>query len=355
MQKGSMSRGKLSRTISDTINSVMLDMGDKIAKISKREEFPHELISSLLMNDLSQNIHPVGIGIVSNAIRKDLGRKYGTTVSYFYISYLKAKCDLEEIINMDLSETQLYEICISLVSIIADIHCVGVVHGDVSPKNFLFSEGQFLATDFGDCYPLTNSTAVYTQGYQAPEVVFGKCQTPASFRTDVWALGATIYSVLLGDVVTVDRVIGKNEQVELDEEYRELLIQSVPNYPKLVEVCIKCLKHDPSKRYDDALQVYADLTGETSCITRVRFDSLDKEDFAKKLGEWIKSTPKYRSLKRKLETDVVDVMRVMLEGSFDDRLAPKIKPYMTRDIVETYNYMLKNADELSTVLDTFRE
>ncbi|GAA0966525.1 hypothetical protein GCM10009550_69020 [Actinocorallia libanotica] len=85
---------------------------------------------------------------------------------------------------------------------LAAAHAEGVVHRDIKPGNILLEEGRSILTDFGIASLDDASTAltatgtiVGTPAYLAPEQIRGESATPAS---DVWSLGATLYTAVEG-------------------------------------------------------------------------------------------------------------------------------------------------------------
>ncbi len=145
-------------------------------------------------------------------------------------------------------------------------HRAGVCHRDIKPGNLMVQhDGAPVLLDFGlagdrqrDGVSLTRSGDVFgTPAYMAPE----QCRDArlADTRTDVFALGATLFEALTGQ---------RAFQAETPEATVRLIFAGrVPNPCRLVRslpreigiVLGKALDPDPSRRYQSALEFAQDL------------------------------------------------------------------------------------------------
>jgi serine/threonine-protein kinase len=98
-----------------------------------------------------------------------------------------------------------------LLAVLGAAHARGIVHRDVKPDNvFITTEGHLYLLDFGvarvrDALEATDDatrdgTVLGTPGYLAPEQARGD-SGEIGVRTDLWAVGATMFTLLSGRLV----------------------------------------------------------------------------------------------------------------------------------------------------------
>ena len=149
---------------------------------------------------------------------------------------------------------------------VAHAHDQGIVHRDIKPANILLNrKGELWVADFGmadvqgrDGLTMTGDLPG-TLRYMSPEQALGK-RSLVDRRTDIYALGATLYELLALRPV----VPGTDKQEMLrriaDDE-PEPLRKLNPAVPvDLATIVAKCLAKDPANRYQTAWQLGDELT-----------------------------------------------------------------------------------------------
>ncbi|MEW6365072.1 MAG: serine/threonine-protein kinase [Acidobacteriota bacterium] len=148
-------------------------------------------------------------------------------------------------------------------------HRAGLVHRDLKPSNIMIesTEGSGLVpyvVDFGLVRDVaagsitTTRTALGTPSFMAPEQVQSG-SVVIDRRTDVYGLGATLYSVLAGippfdggSAIEILMKVMHDEPASFD--------RAAPQIPRdLSRIVMKCLEKDPRRRYDSARALAEDL------------------------------------------------------------------------------------------------
>jgi serine/threonine protein kinase len=139
--------------------------------------------------------HP-GVVTVHDVVRED-GRPW------IVMEFVRARA-LQEIIDRDgpLPPRRVAEIGLQLLEALIHAHAAGILHRDVKPSNVMITDnGRAVLTDFGIAQMPGDVTLTQTglvmgsPAYIAPERAQGDKAMPAS---DLWALGATLYTAVEG-------------------------------------------------------------------------------------------------------------------------------------------------------------
>jgi serine/threonine-protein kinase len=140
-------------------------------------------------------------------------------------------------------------------------HRHGVIHRDIKPENILLHDGSALVADFGIALALSSAggsrmtetgMSLGTPHYMSPEQAMGEREITA--RSDVYALGAMSYEMLLGEPPfsgpTAQAIVAK----VLTETPRPLTPRRHSIPPEVEDAVLKALEKLPADRFGSAAE-----------------------------------------------------------------------------------------------------
>jgi eukaryotic-like serine/threonine-protein kinase len=170
---------------------------------------------------------------------------------------------------MELRES--LDVAVAVADAIAEAHSRGIIHRDIKPQNIMLTtRGQAKVMDFGLAKVITQKSFVESEAktesllteqgmiigtvpYMSPEQVNGQ---PVDTRSDIFSFGAVLYEMVNGRpafggssaMATLAAVLHKEP---------EALPATVPT--ELAKTIMRCLRKDPSQRYQSMEEVKAAL------------------------------------------------------------------------------------------------
>jgi hypothetical protein len=148
-----------------------------------------------------------------------------------------------------------------ILDVLAVAHDKGIVHRDIKPDNiFLTSGGVVKLLDFGIArlreisgtkHTVTGTGAIGTPAFMPPEQARGRWNEVGP-KTDIWAVGATLFSVVTGHLVHEAETVNELLLAAMTKPAPKL--QSVlPSVPlALASVIDRALSYDANARWPDA-------------------------------------------------------------------------------------------------------
>jgi tRNA A-37 threonylcarbamoyl transferase component Bud32 len=141
-------------------------------------------------------LHHPGIVALHDRVIGDDGRPW-------LVMELVGGRSLDDVLRTDgpLPVRRVADIGRQMLDALAAAHAAGIVHRDIKPANVLLDGDRAVLTDFGiavlegDATLTKSGIQLGTPAYMSPEQVRGHAATP---RSDLWALGATLYAAVEG-------------------------------------------------------------------------------------------------------------------------------------------------------------
>ena len=141
-----------------------------------------------------------------NAIQLITHQVIGDTI---YIVMEKCERNLE---NYKMTEEDIREMLIQFKPVFTHLKNRKIIHRDIKPGNIFIKYDEnkkpiYKIGDFGisKCVDIANSFCG-AYGFMSPEIIN---RTSYSNKTDIYSLGATIYSLLFGEVPKIDEIVNK--------------------------------------------------------------------------------------------------------------------------------------------------
>lgn len=122
--------------------------------------------------------------------------------------------------NGTYSEEFVIDLGIKVAHILKYFYYHGIIHCDIKPNNIIVNElGDVFLIDFGSCIFASDTELdrinTGTQGFAAPEQ-FGNKST-IDYRTDIYSLGRTMLTLLVGDKISSSNALNGNGQETIIE------------------------------------------------------------------------------------------------------------------------------------------
>ena len=185
---------------------------------------------------------------------------------YFSMGFVDGESLSQHIRDEPLSPQAAAGLARQIAAAVHYAHGQGVVHRDIKPANILLDKsGRARITDFGlarrtdSISDLTGTEQILgTPSYMAPEQASGNA-SEAGVLADVYSIGSTLYCMITGRPPF---------QASSPTETVRMVIDQEPVAPRqlnpltpidLNTLCLKCLQKEPSRRYQSAADLEADL------------------------------------------------------------------------------------------------
>lgn len=147
-----------------------------------------------------------------------------------------------------------------LLDVLAAAHAKGIIHRDIKPENvFLTTDGQVKVLDFGIARMVTpggpsstrTGSMMGTPAFMPPEQALGLTRE-IDARTDVWAVGATLFALASGKLVHESETM-EQMLVFAATKHARALSSVAPSVPAAIAAVIdRALAFEKTSRHADA-------------------------------------------------------------------------------------------------------
>ena len=219
------------------------------------------LIRGIGLDEMIRELRGAGDSPTTDASDRDLTRIVRTLIARKFPDTLSAGGGAPPQDSRDGCWRDVARIGIQAAEALDYAHAQGTLHRDIKPGNLLIDEGGVVrVADFGLARAVDQTDAgrgdevVGTLRYMAPEQHRGT----ADARSDVYALGLTLYELLTLRPAFENPGVGLDGRRDVPRPVRpRKIIQAIPR--DLETIVLKCLAHEPAKRYQTASALAEDL------------------------------------------------------------------------------------------------
>ncbi|MGH1365095.1 MAG: trifunctional serine/threonine-protein kinase/ATP-binding protein/sensor histidine kinase [Calditrichia bacterium] len=230
--------------------------------LQKRNPYPHEAVQLHHEYDVLQTLADVGGVVNAYGVERAQG-------IHALVLEDGGGDSLRKVIARSQRSLELfYSLAIELVNVIKAVHDAHILHKDINPNNIVYHSvtGRVSLIDFGSASRLSKSQASIlnpaliegTLAYIAPEQT-GRMNRSIDYRSDYYALGVTLYELLLG--IQPFRSSDPMEQIHSHIAQKpvspHILNRDIPKM--LSDSVLKLIAKHPEDRYQSAEGILADL------------------------------------------------------------------------------------------------
>ena len=196
---------------------------------------------------------------------------YENDTVYFVMGYLQGQTLKSYIKKRKITEGQAVNILNQITNALVASHALNILHRDISPDNIMLcDDGTIRLLDFGAARQVVaeesqSLSVILKQGF-APLEQYQKKGKQGPW-TDIYALGATIYNALTGDMPA-----DPMSRLEDDSEYES---NKYGISEKLWNIISKCTAQKISDRYQDVGELKEELAG--AGIEAEAFNDINEE------------------------------------------------------------------------------
>jgi serine/threonine-protein kinase len=169
--------------------------------------------------------------------------------------------DRRERLGGKLGVAESVDVMMQVLDVLAAAHENGIIHRDIKPDNiYVRADGSVKLLDFGiahlreaarEAEPTMTGHLLGTPDYMAPEQALGT-RGQIDARTDVYAVGATLFTLLSGEAVHPSETLAALIMAASSQQARSLATTETEVPREIVEVVDKALSMEKARRWPNA-------------------------------------------------------------------------------------------------------